>query len=158
MAATKINVSVASIMTREPVCAEPSMSIRQFALLLEQNEVSGAPVVDAQGRVIGVASKSDLIRRCSEGTRDLPPGYLFEVISDQGGDEEGVIPEPLICVQDFMSEDVETARPETPISQVAKQMYDRRIHRVIIVDEEHMPVGIVTSLDVLGAFPTDRGA
>lgn len=153
MPATKNNLSVASIMTREPVCAEPSMSMRQFAHLLEENEISGAPVVDSQGRVIGVASKSDLIRRCSEGTRDLPPGYLFEVISDQGGDDEDVIPEPLICVQDFMSEDVETSRPDAPISQVARRMYDRHIHRVVVVDEENMPVGIVTSLDMLGAFP-----
>lgn len=153
MPTMKKSLSVASIMTREPVCAEPSMSIRQLAGLFEENEISGAPVVDAQGRVVGVVSKSDLIRRCSEGTRDLPPGYLFEVISDQGGNDEDVIPEPLICVQDFMSEDVETARPESAVSEVARQMYDRHIHRVIVVDEDRMPVGIVTSLDVLGAFP-----
>jgi len=141
------------IMTPEPVCAEPAMTIRQLARLFEENEISGCPVVDQEGRVIGVVSKTDLIRRCSEGTADQPPGYLFEVISEQGGEDGVVIPEPLICVQDFMSGGAVTVTPTTPAAKVAALMFESRIHRVVVVDEERFPVGIITSLDLLGTYP-----
>ena len=67
------------VMTPEPVCVEPSTSIRELAEVFETNEVSGVPVIDEEGKVIGVVSKTDLIRRCSEGLGDRPPAYLFEV-------------------------------------------------------------------------------
>ena len=143
------------IMTPEPVCAEPSTTIRQLARLFEENEISGCPVVDQEGKVIGVVSKTDLIRRCSEGTADQPPGYLFEAISEQGGEEDAaeVIPEPLICVQDFMTESPITVSPETPVAKIAALMFDSRIHRVVVVDEEKFPLGVITSLDLLGTYP-----
>lgn len=145
---------VETIMTKEPICAESSMSIRQLARLLEAHDVSGVPVVDSRGRMVGVVSNSDLIRKCSQGTRDVPPGYLFEVIYEQDPLEDDVLPELAICVQDFMSAEFATAYRDTPIATVANKMHERHTHRVVIIDEENTPIGIVTSLDVLGAFPT----
>ncbi|CAG0984520.1 hypothetical protein PHYC_01950 [Phycisphaerales bacterium] len=153
MSTVKHIVTARDVMTKEPVCAEPSTTIRQLARLFEENEISGAPVVDGQGRVIGIVSKTDLIRRCAEGTRERAPGYLFEVICDQGGEDEELIPEPLVCVEDFMTEDPAMVNAETPATEIAKLMFERRIHRVIVVDEERFPVGIITTLDVLGVFP-----
>jgi len=152
---SKINThTIASgIMTPEPVCAEPATTIRQLARLFEENEISGCPVVDQEGKVIGVVSKTDLIRRCSEGTADQPPGYLFEVICEQGGEDGEVIPEPLICVQDFMSGDPITVAPSTPVAKIAAIMFESRIHRVVVVDEEKFPLGVITSLDLLGTYP-----
>lgn len=141
------------VMSKEPVCVEPATTIRQLARIFEDNEISGAPVVDGEGKVIGIVSKTDLIRRCAEGTREQPPGYLFEVICDQGGEDEELIPEPLVCVEDFMTEDPVTVTPDATAAEVAKAMFDRRIHRVIVVDEERFPVGIITTLDLLGVFP-----
>jgi CBS domain-containing protein len=141
------------VMVPEPVCVEPSTTIRQLARVFEENEISGAPVVDQEGRVIGVVSKTDLIRRCSEGTADIPPAYLFEVVCEQDGDDDGdVIPEPLVCVDDFMTPDPVTVTPGAPLRRIARLMFEGRIHRVVVVDEEKFPVGIITSLDMLGAF------
>ncbi len=145
------------IMTAEPVCAEPATTIRQLARLFEENDISGCPVVDQDGKVIGVVSKTDLIRRCSEGTADIPPAYLFEVVCEQGvGDEDSdrpPIPEPLVCVQDFMTESAVTVRPGTPVHEVAALMADKHIHRVVVVDEEQYPLGVITALDVLKRYP-----
>jgi CBS domain-containing protein len=141
------------VMTSEPVCVEPSTSIRELAQIFEVNEISGVPVVDGAGKVIGVVSKTDLIRRCSEGVGGRPPSYLFEAIFD---DAEGVttaIPEQLICVGDFMSSEPATVKADAPVRTVARMMSERRIHRVIVVDDEGNPLGIVTTLDVLKAFP-----
>lgn len=149
------------IMTPDPVCAEPATTIRQLARLFEENDISGCPVVNQEGKVVGVVSKTDLIRRCSEGTRDIPPAYLFEIVCEQGGEDgaeddgaDPPIPEPLVCVQDFMTESAVTVRPQTPVHEVAALMAERHIHRVIVVDEEQFPLGVITALDVLKVFPT----
>lgn len=153
------NDTAAAIMTPDPVCAEPSTTIRQLAKLFEDNDISGCPVIDHSGRVIGVVSKTDLIRRCSEGTRDIPPAYLFEVVCEQGDEDgdESPISEPLVCVQDFMTESAVTAGPSTPVHEVAALMADRRIHRVIVVDDDLYPLGVITALDVLKKFPRPGG-
>lgn len=149
------------IMTAEPVCAEPSTTIRQLARLFEDNDISGCPVVDHEGKVIGVVSKTDLIRRCSEGTRDIPPAYLFEVVCEQGdgGEDSGEPPvsEPLVCVQDFMTDSAVTVGPNAPVHEVAALMSERHIHRVVVVDDEMYPLGVITALDVLKAYPRPGG-
>lgn len=144
----------ADIMTPEPVCAEPSTRLRELARLFEEHEISGMPVVNQEGRVVGVVSKTDLIRRCVEGTAEIPPAYLFEILCEQGEDEPGgVMPEPLVCVQDIMTEDPLTVARDVSVGTIARLMYENRIHRVIVVDKENFPVGIITSMDLLGAFP-----
>lgn len=154
MTALKTDLKAKDIMSAEPECVEASTTVRELARLFEEYEISGAPVVDAQDRVIGVVSKTDLIRRCSEGTNDIPPAYLFEILSDQGGNENvsEVIPEPLVCVGDFMTEDPVTVTQNTPVDFIARLMHEKHIHRVIVVDEERFPLGIITSLDLLGVF------
>jgi CBS domain-containing protein len=156
MSTTNTELKAKDIMVVEPVCVEPSTTIRELALIFEENEISGAPVVNQQGTLVGVVSKTDLIRRCSEGTADVPPAYLFEVLSDQGAEDDGpseVVAEPLICVEDFMTEDAVTVTPNTPVPQIARMMHEKRIHRVVVVDSEKYPLGIITSLDLLRVFP-----
>jgi CBS domain-containing protein len=154
MTALKTHLKARDVMTPEPVCVSPSATIRQLARILEEHEISGAPVVNQEGTLVGVVSKTDLIRRCSEGTIDVPPAYLFDVLDEQGDEESTeVIPEPLVCVQDFMTEDPITVAPNTAVERVAQIMYQKRIHRVVVVDEENFPLGILTTLDLLGAFP-----
>jgi CBS domain-containing protein len=155
MHSLKHHLHAKDVMIAEPICVETSTTIRELARIFEDNEISGAPVVDAEGKVIGVVSKTDMIRRCSEGTADAAPGYLFEALREQAdGDEDAeVIPEPLVCVQDFMTDSAVTVPPEAPVTHVARLMYDRRIHRVVVIDKERFPIGIITSLDLLGVFP-----
>lgn len=144
------------VMTREPVCVEPWMTIRQLARTFSQFEISGAPVADHQGRVIGMVSKTDLIQRCMEGFEGVPPGYLFEMLSATGAEESEVSPASEVRVEDFMSPDPVMVAPATPLARVAALMFENRIHRVVVADEKKRPIGIITSLDVLSAFPGER--
>lgn len=146
------------IMTPEPVCVTPSTGIRALARVLEDHEISGAPVVDQSGRVVGIVSRTDLVRRCMEGDRDIPPAYLFEVLAEQGQDEEdgGAMPEPDVCVEDFMTEDPVMVGPDVSAAAVARLMVEHRVHRVVVADLDKFPLGIITSLDVLKAFPAPR--
>jgi CBS domain-containing protein len=153
MPAVKSILTAGDAMVAEPVCVPPSMTIRELARIFDENEISGAPVVDAEGRVIGVVSKSDLIHRCTEGTISIPPAYLFEVLSEQSGEEQEFGPEPLVYVEDFMTEEPVVVRPNLSAAKVARLMADNRIHRVIVVDAEKFPLGIITTLDLLKVFP-----
>jgi CBS domain-containing protein len=156
MSLVKSELKAKNVMTADPVCVQVSARIRELARVFEEHEISGVPVIDQEGRVIGVVSKTDLIRRCSEGTDDIPPAYLFEVLSEQGVDEDEsseVIPEPLVCVQDFMTEDPLMVGPEVSVAAVARLMFEKHIHRVIVADDEKFPLGIITSMDLLGVFP-----
>ncbi len=146
------NLTAGDIMTPEPVCAEPQMSIRALVELLEGAGVSGAPVVDQQGAVIGVVSKSDLLHACLERAEDYEPAYLYELI--RGDEEEDVgpassFPEPELHVENFMTEDPLTVSPGAPLTELAALMLDSRVHRVIVVDAESLPLGVVTSLDIV---------
>jgi CBS domain-containing protein len=154
MSVVKTELKARDVMTAEPVCVSPSTTIRELARVFEENEVSGVPVVNQEGLVVGIVSKTDLIRRCAEGTDEIPPAFLFEVLSEQGdeGETSEVMPEPLVCVQDFMTEDPVMVSPEVSAASVAREMFERHIHRVVVVDEEKFPVGIITSLDLLGVF------
>ncbi len=139
------------VMTPEPVCVDPTTTIAELARMLEQNEISGAPVVDRQGRVIGVVSRTDLVRCCIEGDSQRAPAFMFESLSELGGEgvEEEIPPEPIASVEDFMSPEPETVRPDTPLVAVGRLLVGARIHRVVVVDEEMFPVGIITTLDLL---------
>jgi CBS domain-containing protein len=145
------------VMTREPVCVEPWMTIRQLARIFGENEISGAPVVDDQGRVIGLVSKTDLIRQCLEGTGNVLPAYLFESLAATGAEEREISPETTVRVEDFMTLDPVIAGPDASACELAKLMFDRRIHRIIVADSESKPLGMITSLDLLGVFPSDAG-
>lgn len=155
MSLIKTELKAKDVMTADPVCVGLSASIRELARIFEEHEISGAPVIDHQGKVVGVVSKTDLIRRCAEGTDDIPPAYLFEVLSEQGDEDETsqVMPEPLVCVEDFMTEDPLMVAPDVSARAVARLMFDKRIHRVIVADDGKYPIGIITSMDLLGAFP-----
>jgi CBS domain-containing protein len=124
------------------------------ARLFEENEISGAPVVDAQGRVVGVVSRTDLIRRYTEGDSDYDPKYLLELFGSDEADEDepGPMPEPLITVDDFMTSDPITAPPTANVQTLAAKMVNSRVHRVVIIDDQRFPVGIVTSLDLVKAL------
>lgn len=158
MSLVKTALKAKDVMTIDPVCVGPWATIRELVRVFEEHEISGAPVVDQAGKVVGVVSKTDLIRRCSEGTNDIPPAYLFEILSERGAEESTgeVIPEPLLCVEDFMTQDPLMVAPDLSAAGAARLMFEKHVHRVIVTDDEKFPIGIITSMDLLGAFPQSQ--
>jgi len=116
----------------------PELSIHQFEEFLTSEEVSGAPVVDSEGALIGIASKTDVITAFAE---------KMDARSEFGAS---------LTVQDVMTRDVICIDPETPITEVARIMLDGRVHRVI-VSEDGAIVGIITPFDLLHVA-LERGA
>lgn len=151
MASTGTEMTARDVMTSEPVCVDPTMSIYDLAHVFDEDEISGVPVVDAEGTLIGVVTKTDLIRKCLDGSIETPPAYLFASLGDQGTYDEvaDVSPDAEIHAEEFMTEDPVTAGPDASLPVLARLMAEDGIHRIVIVDESGYPLGIVTSLDLL---------
>jgi CBS domain-containing protein len=152
MASTPSGRHARDVMTSEPVCIEASATLRQLASLLEFHEIGGVPVVGASGVLVGVASLTDVMRRLLAGTDERSPGLLFEVLGEQQDDEaagdfaSGEVPR----VEEFRTEDPLTVTEQTPVEEIAALLREHHVHRVIVVDGVGIPVGIVSSLDLLG--------
>jgi CBS domain-containing protein len=155
-AATSKNATLTAkqIMTREPVSVTPDVTARDLAQLLADHQISGVPVVDPQDRVIGVVSRTDLLQWCVTGGLGLGAGDLLPSLArSPNADRERRVPDDLGIVEDFMTEDPITCTADTPVSAIARRMAEDRVHRVIVVDDDGCLYGVVTSLDVLKAFP-----
>jgi len=127
------------------------MSIHGAAHMLSRFSISGAPVVDEEGRCVGVISNTDFLSWAENGdqtTRRGPRSACSAHTAWQVLDPE-IFPEDE--VGRYMTADPVTVAPDTHISDLARIMTDAHIHRVIVVDENNRPAGIVSSTDILAA-------
>src|SRR5262245_25006959 len=120
------------LMSRDVVTLPCDMSLRAAAHRLPEAGVSGAPVVDASGRCVGVLSTSDLVRSLDEGA--VAPRGEGEAPNDFCADWQMVdlIALPEDAVARHMSGDAITASPTAPVRELARLMHAFSIHRVLI--------------------------
>ncbi len=141
-------LKAADLMTQSVVLVPREMSLCAAARLLAQAHVSGAPVVNEDGRCIGVLSNTDFLHYAErEGRRRGPcraeAMHAWQIVADEASGDERV--------SDCMTRDPVTVPPQTPIQQLARMMIDAHIHRLIVVDKDERPIGIVSSTDILAA-------
>src|SRR5216684_8614307 len=111
------------IMTRKVATINPGASVQEAAQLLDQKRISGAPVVDPDGKIIGIITEADIISKV---------------------DREG------LCVIDIMSHDVIAVDEETPVNEIAALLTERKIKRVPVVEKGKL-VGIVSRAGIVHA-------
>jgi CBS-domain-containing membrane protein len=157
---------VAKDLMSEVVTTIPrDMGMQTAAHWLSQIHISGAPVVDEQGRCVGVLSSSDFVACCAANLTHCakhraeancgPCAFPDCVSSEWQMVDVAERVESLVC--DHMTPDPATARPETTITQLARMMRDAHIHRLIIVDDQRRPLGIVSSTDIVAAVARAGG-
>jgi CBS-domain-containing membrane protein len=138
------------IMTREVVIIEPEASVETLARLLEEHRISGVPVLDAQGGLVGVVTQSDLVQRSRD--LDLPPAlnildlHLFlETPSHFQKRLEKLLGNK---VKDVMTKDPITVAPDTPVQEIAGLMSTKGVHTLPVLESGKL-VGIVGKLDLI---------
>lgn len=135
MTTTKLRVG--NLMTVDPVVIGPDATVHEAELMLKSYRISGLPVT-AAGVVVGVISQTDLLNARSS-----------ELI---GANWERV------KVRHLMSRPAVTVHLGTTITRAARLMLEQQIHRLVVVDEEGAPVGVLTSTDLLRALlPEEEG-
>jgi len=157
-------VAARDIMKTNVLKLDPQASLEDAVRTLSDLQISGAPVVDRTGRLVGVLSARDIAQ--PENVRDQllatrRGGYeLAESSSDDDGsfDEDVVFsmedysPEVLRTgsVADMMTAEAITVAPDASLRSMCKLMSSEGIHRLIVVEHDRV-VGIVTTLDVVRA-------
>src|SRR6266700_2253117 len=130
-----LSLTAADLMTRSPIMIPKDMSLQCAARLLSRSGVTGAPVVDDEGRCIGVISATDFLAWADKGERAAkrPKTAACCIFFPwQVADIEQL---PVDEVNRYMTTDVVTASPAASIGELSRQMLDAHIHRIIIVDE-----------------------
>jgi predicted transcriptional regulator len=122
-------LKISDIMTRDVFTLASSSLADRAAWELTVRGFTGAPVRDARGRLVGVLSRGDLV----------------DPERNEGGSESKQ-------VQDLMTPAMFTLKPSEPVIRAARLMVREGIQRVIVMDELHEMVGIVTATDILRAL------
>lgn len=143
-------MQVKDIMRKRVVTLQPWMTTHEAAQVFVDKDITGAPVVDADGKLVGVLSQTDLIRRQREASPDeeVPSFYREGGETARGFHVER--PDQT-RVEELMTPAVLSAEETTPVDQVAQVMLQRHIHRIMITRRGRL-CGIVTSMDMLRAL------
>ena len=139
-------MKVAELMTRDVVTVTPETSLRNAASLLSTRKISGVPVVDGFGTVVGVLSEADILAKVSgERPRGGLLGWLLE--ADVALDDKIRAK----TVGEAMTAPVITIAPTRPVHEAAARMVSESVNRLPVVEDGKL-VGIVTRADLVRAF------
>jgi CBS domain-containing protein len=120
-------LTASDLMSPDVITVPQNMTLGAAAQLLARENISGVPVVNREGRCVGILSATD-----------------FMTLWAWGGSGE-------TAVSRHMTPDPVTVSPTTPIATLARMLIDAHIHRIIVVDRQGKPVGVVSSTDILAA-------
>jgi CBS-domain-containing membrane protein len=143
-----VPTTVGQLMTIDPIVIDANAPLGDAAELLDRHHISGAPVVDAAGSLVGVLSQTDLVR--ARSTEYLWANW------------------PGLAVRHLMTSPAVTVQRSTPIVLAAARMERHHIHRLVVVsdDDATLPIGILSITDLVhaiaetvrGSKPTSNGA
>jgi CBS-domain-containing membrane protein len=140
------------VMTSPVITVKPTTSVKEVARLFLERRISAVPVVDNQGKVIGMVSEGDLVHRAEISTERRRPWWLVLMAGDPGLAAE-YIKAHAKRVSDIMSRNVITAAPDTPLNEIAETLEKYGIKRLPIVHDGQL-VGIVSRANLVQAIAT----
>ena len=142
------------VMVAPVITVKQSMTVRVIAKLFVDRGISGAPVVDDNGHMIGIVSENDFLHRAEVGTERRRSRWLLAYDAALAAD---YIKSHAQHVTDVMTRSVVSAEPETPLRDVAMLMEKHSIKRIPIVTNGEL-VGIVTRSNLVQALASTRKA
>jgi CBS-domain-containing membrane protein len=145
-----LNLTARDLMSTDVESIPQWMTLPVAARMMSQAHISGAPVVDSDGHCLGVISTTDFMTWAEGGEGAAKPeaGDGSAHSAWQMLDAEDL---PVNLVRRYMTANPVTVVPEMPIGELVQKMVDAHIHRVIVVDQEGKPLGIISSTDILAA-------
>jgi CBS domain-containing protein len=152
------------VMVRQVVTLAADEILAQAAGLFLREQISGAPVVDAAGRCLGVLSVSDVVgaeekvavERAKMATSGLFSSGLALPVSVYEDElariRDKIVPAAEQPVRRFMTADLVSVPADEPLGQVVRRMVDAHIHRVVVLDNDSRLLGLITTTDILAAL------
>ena len=147
------------ILTKDVITATPETSVTEVAALLEKHRISGVPVVDAGGRVVGVITQSDLVARARD--LELPPAIaLFDLrlfLETPSHFKKRLEKMLGVTVDEVMTPSPITVSPETPVKEIAALMDRKKVHTLPVLAGGKL-VGVIGKIDLIRAHTQEPGA
>lgn len=147
----EINMYIKNIMEKEVITVREGDTVEECAKLLSTHNLSGLPVVDDEGKVKGIVTEGDLIRRAA----NVKPPEFFGLL---GGTIYLESPKKFMdklkksmayIVKDIMSEDLITVGPDSEIEAAATLMVQKKIKTLPVVDKEGKLLGVIARKDIM---------
>jgi CBS domain-containing protein len=137
---------VRDVMATRAVTVRKNASFKEMIVQMRKSRVSALPVVDDEGRVIGVVSQADMLDKeadlATPGQGPLASALRF-------GDHEKAAG---VTAAELMTGPPVTAGPDTPLAEAARLMRDHRVKRLPVIDAGGHLIGVVSRGDVLSVF------
>ncbi len=147
-------MNASDVMTVRVITIEPDATVQAAAKLMLERGISALPVVDKAGKLIGIISEGDLLRRTETGTERESSWWLnFLSGSDQLASD--FVKAHGIKVSDVMTKEVVVAKPDTPLREIARLLESNRIKRVPVVEGDRV-VGVVSRANLLQALASAK--
>jgi CBS domain-containing protein len=146
---------VRDIMDPSPPTVAPETSVEEVIRTLRDHELPGVPVVDGDGRCVGIVTEADLVLPDDQGDLHIPHyvnlfgGTVF--LEPLSRFEERLRKAFASNAADMMTPDPDTVTPDTPVQEAARLIHKSGHNRLPVVEDDRL-VGVVTRVDVLGAL------
>lgn len=142
---------VADVMTRDPVVAQPKTTLQQAINILAENRISGLPVVDDTGTLVGVISESDLLW---QETGVTPPPYIVLLdsvifLQNPATYEKDLHKAMGLTVGEVMSDQPITVQDDQSLKDAARLMHEKNVRRLPVLNDDDKLVGILTRGDII---------
>jgi len=155
-------ITAADLMNPRVLTVREDLTVRELANVLVENEISGAPVEDGSGKLVGVVSLTDIAAALAddeEETEGERGDFFLSEWEDDGMSREEIeelgLDEAELTVADIMTPEVFTVREDTPVSEIAEAMIQNHVHRILVTREVRV-VGIISTSDLLGLLVEDK--
>jgi CBS domain-containing protein len=146
--------TVADLMNHDVLTVLPTTPLSEAIQILVDRQISGLPVVNDAGKLVGVISESDLMWR--EKGLDRPPYIMFldSVIYLQNPAKHDRDLHKVLgqTVGEVMTSHAISITADATIPTAARIMHEKKIHRLPVVDTEDRPIGIITQGDIVKAI------
>lgn len=155
-------ITAADLMNPRVLTVKHDMTVRELANFLVEKDISGAPVEDGSGKLVGVVSLTDIAAAVAEDDDEeleSERGDFFVSEWEEGLSREEVeelgLDDPELTVAEIMTPEVFAVREETPVSEIAEAMIQNHVHRLLVTREDRV-VGIISTSDLLGLLVEEK--
>jgi len=143
-------MKAADVMTSHVISVAPDASIQECVRLMLEYRISGIPVIDATGSLVGIVTEGDFLRRVEAGTERKRPRWL-EFLAGPGRLADEYVHSHGRKVSEVMTPDPTTVTEDTPVEEVVRLMEGRRVKRLPVVRGTTV-VGILSRANLLHAL------
>lgn len=152
-----MNKTVAQVMTPNPITVTPQTPLKEAISILVENKISGLPVIDDTGNLVGIISETDLMW---QETGVEPPPYIMILdsiiyLQNLNRYEKEIHKALGQTVGEVMNDKILTIESTESVKKAAQLLHDKPVRRLPVVNNEGKVIGIITQGDILRAMAMD---